>query len=549
MSKGVPSDTSILALANDKGSSSMGKFDAIVIGSGLGGLTAGALYARAGHRVLVLERNDNFGGAATVYRHGGLAIEASLHAIDGLDEADVKLPVLRSLGLDKKLSFIDVGNLYEVRGPIIGTPFALPHGMDAAYRALAERFPRHADALREYLQRIAATREAVRFAASHQDDTGWWLRHAPEAVSQVWPLIREGHATVGEVLGELFGADEAVKAAVAANLGYFHDDPDRMSFLSYAIPQASYLMGGGHYLRGGSAALTNALVAIIRDAGGVVEAGREVDTLLVNFTGFSGVRHRARGGEDVQFDYAPVAFGNAAPQRLAEMLPESVREHFAAQYTRRSLSISLWTVSIGLDRPASEFGVRHYSTFILPKWMTALSGLCESSAVIAQPDGNRLPPYVFVDYQRVDSGLNASAPYLGSFCGIDRIENWHGLNSWEKTRRKEHWMDRLIEDLDREFPGIASAVVHREMSTAETFEHYLNTPGGAVYGFAPEGGVADVFSFSPRTRVQNLWLASAYTFGGGFTGAMLGGAAAVRQALKVSAPRDLSDGAARFDSR
>ncbi|HEY4737345.1 MAG TPA: NAD(P)-binding protein, partial [Xanthobacteraceae bacterium] len=48
-------------------------FHAIVIGSGLGGLSAGALYARAGHRVLVLERNTHFGGAATVYRHGSLA--------------------------------------------------------------------------------------------------------------------------------------------------------------------------------------------------------------------------------------------------------------------------------------------------------------------------------------------------------------------------------------------------------------------------------------------------------------------------------------------
>jgi hypothetical protein len=68
------------------------KFDAIVIGSGRGGLTAGALYARAGHRVLVLERNVQFGGAATVYRHGSLAIEASLHEIDGLDAEDPKVP-------------------------------------------------------------------------------------------------------------------------------------------------------------------------------------------------------------------------------------------------------------------------------------------------------------------------------------------------------------------------------------------------------------------------------------------------------------------------
>ena len=73
------------------------QFDAIVIGSGLGGLTAGALYARAGHRVLVLERNQNFGGAATVYRHGALAIEASLHEIDGLDPEDPKAPILQAL--------------------------------------------------------------------------------------------------------------------------------------------------------------------------------------------------------------------------------------------------------------------------------------------------------------------------------------------------------------------------------------------------------------------------------------------------------------------
>ena len=508
------------------------KFDAIVIGSGLGGLTAGALYARTGRHVLVLERNDSFGGAATVYQHNGLAIEASLHEMDGLDEADAKTPLLHSLGLDRTLPFVDVGDLYQVRGPLIGAPFALPHGGDAAYAALSARFPRHADALRGYLQRIAAVREAVRYAGQHQDNPSWWLHHAPEAIRSVWPLIREGHATVGEILGGLFGADEPVKVALAANLGYYHDDPDRMSFLRYAIPQASYLAGGGHYVRGGSAALTSRLVALIREAGGTVEPGREVDTLLVNLTGISGVRHRKTGGEDLEFDYAPVVFGNAAPHRLAEMLPKDARDKFFAPYARRPSSISLWTLSIGLRRPAAEFGVRHYSTFILPAWMTALSGLRETSAIMAEPEGKRLPPYVFVDYHHIDSGLNETGPYLGSFCGIDRLENWHALNAYEKSQRKERWMDRLIADLDREFPGIASAVVHREMATAETLAHYLNTPGGAVYGFAPEGGAADVFRFSPRTHVEGLWLASAYTFGGGFTGAMLGGAEAARQAIK-----------------
>ena len=55
------------------------EYDAIVIGSGLGGLTAGALYARTGARVLLLERNASFGGAATTYHRGALTVEASLH--------------------------------------------------------------------------------------------------------------------------------------------------------------------------------------------------------------------------------------------------------------------------------------------------------------------------------------------------------------------------------------------------------------------------------------------------------------------------------------
>jgi len=97
-------------------------FDAIVVGSGLGGLTAAALYARAGHRVLVLERNDALGGAATIYRHGPLAIEVSLHEIDGLDQDDPKVPLLRSLGLDRGLEFVSIDELAEMRGPAIGAP-------------------------------------------------------------------------------------------------------------------------------------------------------------------------------------------------------------------------------------------------------------------------------------------------------------------------------------------------------------------------------------------------------------------------------------------
>jgi all-trans-retinol 13,14-reductase len=93
-------------------------------------------------------------------------------------------------------------------------------------------------------------------------------------------------------------------------------------------------------------------------------------------------------------------------------------------------------------------------------------------------------------------------------------------------------MDLVIADLDRNYPGIAGAITQREMSTSETFAHYLNTPGGAIYGFAPQ---TRGFKPMPATAINGLYLASAFTGGGGFTGAILGGGWAARAAMHPNA--------------
>ena len=156
----------------------------------------------------------------------------------------------------------------------------------------------------------------------------------------------------------------------------------------------------------------------------------------------------------------------------------------------------------------------------------------DSASIMGQEPGQRLPPYVFVDHSQIDSGLNQQGPHFVSYCGADRLENWSTLSGDERHARKTKWIDALIADADRHFPGLAGAVVHREMATADTMQRYLNTPGGAVYGFAPDGTLSQTIRQGPRTPIGGLWLASAYTSGGGYTGVMIGGAQAATEAIR-----------------
>ena len=196
-------------------------------------------------------------------------------------------------------------------------------------------------------------------------------------------------------------------------------------------------------------------------------------------------------------------------------------------------------MAIGLDRPARELGIDHYSTVLLPDWLERLGDYSEFGGLPAGAPGARMPGLIVVSYDAIDSGLNQVGTHSISIAGIDRLTNWDGLGADDYAAKREAWTTAIITQLDRFFPGFESAVVQREMATAATMARYLNTPGGAVYGFAqtPPHGVPT--AGTPRgvhTTVPGLYLASTYGGFGGFSGAMFSGLLAAREAVRSQAP-------------
>jgi len=118
--------------------------------------------------------------------------------------------------------------------------------------------------------------------------------------------------------------------------------------------------------------------------------------------------------------------------------------------------------------------------------------------------------------------------------GVDRLENWSGLDAAGYDRKRKAWLEAIVAALERQFPGLACHVVASVFNTASSMNAYLAAPQGAVYGFAPAPPTTPVWKGpvnSPRTPLPGLYLASAYAGSGGFTGAILAGSAAAERIL------------------
>lgn len=207
-------------------------------------MTAAALLAQAGRKTLLIERNHDVGGAASTYKTGDLVVEASLHETsDPKDSIDPKHHVLARLGVLDQVEWVPTGAVYEVRGGPIGQPFVLPDDFAQARLALLERFP----SARAGIGSVLGEMERISTALGTLSKGREAFRDPLEglsALARLGPLMRGWRLSVAERFRHGFGEDEAVKCALAANLAYYHDDPDSLWWVLFAVAQGGYLGSG-----------------------------------------------------------------------------------------------------------------------------------------------------------------------------------------------------------------------------------------------------------------------------------------------------------------
>jgi len=492
-------------------------YDAIIIGAGLGGLTAGAKLAKAGKKVLLIEQHNVPGGCATTFKRKDLKIEVGLHMIDGLDDGDPKLKLFKQLGILDNLEFKRVPEFY--RFVKHGVDITIPDNYEKAIQILTERFPAEKKRIIKFFKVILALRKEV-FRVPRQK---WKMLLSMPLFPFYAPnlMIRE-NITVGQFLDDLFD-NEDLKLLMLATLGYYHDNPYKMSLLYYSIAQGSFFSGGCYFIKGGSQNLSDYLASVIKDHNGEVIYRHLVNEIIIENGAATGVKYSKKSATigEQQTAFGKCIIANAAlPNVMGELLKDAEsQKKLSNAVGNPEIAPSILSVYLGFKKTPKELGNKSYSSIFFDGGISSQKELAEYH----HADLSKRV-FIFCDYSQIDSGLAPKGKSIGVLSAMDYISDWDSLPKDIYKQRKEEAAQILINRLDRHIPGIKDEIEYYEVGTPATIKRYTLNPEGTAYGYAQIPYQTGRKRVKIQSPIRNLFFASAWTEPGhGFTGAIMSG--------------------------
>ncbi len=495
-----------------------GEFDAIVIGSGMGGMAAGAALSKVGHKVLLLEQYQTLGGLTHSFSREGFTWDAGIHYLSGIAPGDYERDLLDWLS-DTPIEFTSMGAVYDNLHIGDAPPLALSRPYEAQERDLKDRFPDQAQAIEAWTAALRDGREAMY-------KTIFPTRAMPEIIStalQWWnsrAIELWCRRTTQEVIDEITDNAE-LAAAFAAQWGDHGGRPSKASFAMHALISASYLESGAWYPVGGGAAFAEHILPTITAAGGEARAGTRVETLLYQDERVVGVR--TADGEEIR---ATAVISNiGARETVNQLLPgECGHSDWIDEIRSLPPSIAHFSLFLGFEGDVEDAGATRSNHWIYP------TGKVDALWTDA-PDGP--PPGMFVSFASIKDPSHEPGPsqkYAGemlAWTDWSTVEKWANKESGARGEDYQSFKtrvgDAMFAQFETYFPELARLVVFRDVSTPLSTVAITGHYQGAFYGLdvTPERVMSE--ALQAKTPVPGLFLAGQDVASPGIPGALWGG--------------------------
>jgi phytoene desaturase len=465
---------------------------AIVIGSGLGGLAAAVRLGAKGYAVTVLEKLDQPGGRARVFRQDGYTFDAGPTIIT----APFLLEELWALCGKRMADDIDLRAMdpfYNIRFDD-GQVFACSANTEAMRAQIARFAPGDVAGYDRYLE---ASRRAydigfMRMGTVHFASFATFLKHIPDVLSL------SGHQSVYAFVSRYF-KDPRIRTVFSFHPLLIGGNPYSVTSIYCLIAHLERTYGV-HSAIGGTAAIVDGLVRLIEGQGGTVRLNAEVREILSKDGAAVGVR--LANGETMQA--SQIVCNADATWAYDNLIPGRRRRWTASKTKTSDYSMGLFVWYFGTDRRYDS--LPHHSILLGPRYGELLKDIFRRKKLA--------PDFSLYLHRPTATDPNLAPPGGDAFYALCPVPNLDSGTDWtiESERRRAAVQARLEATV---LPDLGKHVVTSKIMNPLHFRDELNSTKGA--GFSLEPLLWQSAWFRPHNRseeLRNLYMVGAGTHPG-----------------------------------
>ena len=512
------------------------RYDAIVVGAGIGGLTTAAMLAKRGLAVLVLEMHYELGGCATVFdrvgKNQGYQFDVGLHYIGDCEAGGLIPRILDAAGVEP-IEFIeqDPDGFDTLHFPDF--VFKMPRGIERFRERLKETFPAEVRGIDRYISLLYQVWTLMGVGAAP-------LKHLHRLPGCLMALRHSG-STLALFL-DTCTRDPRLRAVLAGQLGVYHQPPSRASLMGHAGVTMHFLQGS-FYPAGGGAVLSDRLANVVESHGGKILLRAKVDRVAVEGGRVRAV-HFSSPHLGPQVALAPIVVSNAdLKHTMLDLVEPGALPNRLLNRTRNfEMSPAMGVVYLGVKRDFQGDQARNSNLRIYPghdyehTYSDAMAGrfserphVFVGNATLKDPGNPEVAPPGVHNLQ-----LMSLAPSQFASWGVTP-EGFRDGTYRHDTRYKEikqQFADALIRETERVLPGLRDQIVFQEVSTPLTVMRYTGASNGTSYGISLVPWQFMHHRPSAKTPVKGLFLCGAsLRTGHGIFGAMASGVEAAAAIL------------------